>query len=423
VPITFELVDAYSRPCDAWDAVSGERILPIKKTVVTSTGVSPETLLAGEFTVSLWPNDRGSEATFYLCTVKSPGVRQFLAALSSGPAPIAWIDFMAQGAPLTTTDLSALKEFLAQINDSELAAAGSASASAVSAGESASSAAASLVSENAAAGSAVEANNSVIAAAASKDTAISKADESSASADNAAGSALAAAGSEDVATQKAAGASASELNATDKAGIATTKAAEAAGSAGDAADSADAAAQSVITIGGAAQIALDKAATAADRVQTGLDVTAADASATAADASATAADASATAADASATAADASATAADASAALARGETVVQLGNVSGTQVLDMSLGTYFVASAIGPCNWTFINPQPGYTGVTLRLYNGCWLGQIFVGVGWPYGRMPSLTIAGWDRLEFTSDDDWITIDGVISSRNSLVPV
>ncbi len=91
--VSFQLVNTDNKPTDAWDAISGERIAPVKKTVVTDA--------SGEFTVSLWPNDRGSEVTYYLCTSKGYPSTTFRAALASGASALKWIDFMAQGLPLT----------------------------------------------------------------------------------------------------------------------------------------------------------------------------------------------------------------------------------------------------------------------------------------------------------------------------------
>lgn len=95
VDVTFLLVNTSNQPTDAWDVVTGERIAPIKKTVKTSAGGS----------VSLWPNDRGSSdnPTYYRCTVKSPDVRQFLAALPSGDlSPLSWIEFSGNTAPISS---------------------------------------------------------------------------------------------------------------------------------------------------------------------------------------------------------------------------------------------------------------------------------------------------------------------------------
>jgi len=94
IEVSFLLVDIDGVITDVWDTMSGERIAPIKETVVTSG--------LGEFTVSLWPNDRGSFPTYYRCTVKSRNVRSFTAALPSGETTLKWIDFAEQNVPISS---------------------------------------------------------------------------------------------------------------------------------------------------------------------------------------------------------------------------------------------------------------------------------------------------------------------------------
>lgn len=98
-------------------------------------------------------------------------------------------------------------------------------------------------------------------------------------------------------------------------------------------------------------------------------------------------------------------------------ETVVALGNVSGTQALDMSLGTIFTATATGSCTWSFTNPQPGVNSITLQLTNAGVTGQVFTGVKWPYNLMPGLSAAATDLLEFYSIDGWTTIRGLLAGE------
>ncbi|MFZ4857930.1 MAG: hypothetical protein ACOYL3_16190 [Desulfuromonadaceae bacterium] len=99
-------------------------------------------------------------------------------------------------------------------------------------------------------------------------------------------------------------------------------------------------------------------------------------------------------------------------------ENVVPLGNVSGTQTIDLALGSIFTATATGNCTWSFINPQSGVTGITLILHNGGPVGQTFPGVYFPSGFQPSLTAAGRDQIEFFSEDGWNTICGAVSMRD-----
>jgi len=99
-------------------------------------------------------------------------------------------------------------------------------------------------------------------------------------------------------------------------------------------------------------------------------------------------------------------------------ETVVNLGNVSGTQVLNMALGTVFKATATGNCVWSIINPRSYIVGITLVLTNGGVTGQTFPGTYFASGIVPTLTAAGTDILEFFSDDGWATKTGFISARD-----
>ncbi|MFZ4857901.1 MAG: hypothetical protein ACOYL3_16045 [Desulfuromonadaceae bacterium] len=107
----------------------------------------------------------------------------------------------------------------------------------------------------------------------------------------------------------------------------------------------------------------------------------------------------------------------DQTAALAA-ETVVNLGNVSGTQVLNMALGTVFKATATGNCAWTIINPRSYIVGITLVLTNGGVTGQTFPGTYFASGFVPNLTATGTDVIEFFSDDGWVTKTGFISARD-----
>jgi hypothetical protein len=77
VRVTFKLVGADLAPTDVWDAISGERILPLL--------VYTETDSHGEFSVLLWPNDRGEKPTYYECYVSIPGAASFIAYLTDGP--------------------------------------------------------------------------------------------------------------------------------------------------------------------------------------------------------------------------------------------------------------------------------------------------------------------------------------------------
>jgi hypothetical protein len=104
-------------------------------------------------------------------------------------------------------------------------------------------------------------------------------------------------------------------------------------------------------------------------------------------------------------------------------EGIVNLGVVSGTQVLNMDWGTIFIAHATGNCAWTVINPKAALTGITLRLTNGGLVGQTFfsanaVACKFPGHYIPALTPSGTDELEFFSIDGWQTMSGGVSRRD-----
>lgn len=99
--IIFALVGSDDRAAAGWDVAAGERIAPEPVSITTDE--------SGEFSVDLWPNDRGNTTTFYLCQVTGFPSMTFRAALASGATAIKWIDFMAQGVALTPVELSALQ--------------------------------------------------------------------------------------------------------------------------------------------------------------------------------------------------------------------------------------------------------------------------------------------------------------------------
>jgi hypothetical protein len=76
VRVTFKLIGADLIPTDVWDAISGERILPLL--------IYTETDEHGEFRVLLWPNDRGEKPTYYECYVSIPGASKFVCYLTDG---------------------------------------------------------------------------------------------------------------------------------------------------------------------------------------------------------------------------------------------------------------------------------------------------------------------------------------------------
>lgn len=59
--ITFTLVNQSRHPVDAWDNADHSRV---------GGSISTKTDENGEFSVNLWPNDRGDRQTFYLCEIE-----------------------------------------------------------------------------------------------------------------------------------------------------------------------------------------------------------------------------------------------------------------------------------------------------------------------------------------------------------------
>jgi hypothetical protein len=89
---------------DAWDATTGERV---GGTILAYTDS------AGHFTANLWPNDRGNVTTQYLCKVNAPGFVDFLGSMPSGSGAYSWVNFFANGQPLTPAEISLLATHIA----------------------------------------------------------------------------------------------------------------------------------------------------------------------------------------------------------------------------------------------------------------------------------------------------------------------
>lgn len=100
VKITFTLMSPSGLAIDVWDAFSYERVAGLKQVVTDTNGI---------FTIDLWPTDRGSTVSVYLCHVDSPYVQDFMAALpTSSLIPISWVNFMGGALPLPPVPLDAL---------------------------------------------------------------------------------------------------------------------------------------------------------------------------------------------------------------------------------------------------------------------------------------------------------------------------
>ena len=106
VPVTFILVDNVNNTVDTFDIETEERITGFT-TVVTDQN--------GEFSASLWPNDRGEMPTRYLCRV--PNCIDFSASLTHSTLPISWLEFKTSGRPLSALEISVLDK---HITDSDV---------------------------------------------------------------------------------------------------------------------------------------------------------------------------------------------------------------------------------------------------------------------------------------------------------------
>lgn len=98
------------------------------------------------------------------------------------------------------------------------------------------------------------------------------------------------------------------------------------------------------------------------------------------------------------------------------------LGSVTGSVLIDLTLGNFVSATLIGNVTWTFTNPvaSPNVSGFSLELVNGgaytiTWPSS----VRWPGGTAPSLTVSGVDILTFVTDDGGTNWRGAVSMLDS----
>ncbi len=97
VAVTFTLVDANGKRKSGWAAATGERVVG---TVKTTTNAS------GEFSVSLWENDKHTEVTQWLCHIDYLGAADFQASVATSASVLKWIDFFAAGAVLVAATVA-----------------------------------------------------------------------------------------------------------------------------------------------------------------------------------------------------------------------------------------------------------------------------------------------------------------------------
>jgi hypothetical protein len=97
-------------------------------------------------------------------------------------------------------------------------------------------------------------------------------------------------------------------------------------------------------------------------------------------------------------------------------------GSVSGAQSLDLSIATYWSATASAGITWTFANPPASGLGFgfILELTNGGVGTQTWpASVNWPNGSAPTLSATGVDLLVFITRNGGTTWHGRLTSQNS----
>ncbi len=230
VQVSFMLATMTGIPCDVFDAVTGERVVGSVSVVTDANGL---------FSASIWPNDRGSIASQYVCTINYPGAGSFSAGVPSGALPLTWLQFKTSGLPVTPQIVTALTAYIAQM-DADVAAAsvsvasaaGSATSAAVSASTATAQAGIATTGATAATTQAGIAASQATSASGSATSASGSASTATTQASNSAGSATSAANSATTATAQAVIATTGATTATTQAGIATTGAATATAQAG-----------------------------------------------------------------------------------------------------------------------------------------------------------------------------------------------
>lgn len=106
--VQFTLVNAATlEPCSAFDATTGEEISGTKAVTTTS----------GVFSAALWPNDRGTPATKYLCTINAPNFTPFSGIVREEDlSTLDFVDFFSDGQVLTPAQIGLLYEHIADFS-------------------------------------------------------------------------------------------------------------------------------------------------------------------------------------------------------------------------------------------------------------------------------------------------------------------
>lgn len=120
VPLTWELLAADGTRAEAWDGVTFEHVTGV---------VTARTDANGEFSVELWPNNRGTEVSYYRCTASlRPDYPSFTGYVEDIDVPLTWAQFMATQIPVTPGELSQLAAYVQQIEDARAQATAAAAA-------------------------------------------------------------------------------------------------------------------------------------------------------------------------------------------------------------------------------------------------------------------------------------------------------
>lgn len=97
----------------------------------------------------------------------------------------------------------------------------------------------------------------------------------------------------------------------------------------------------------------------------------------------------------------------------------LDLGGISGTKELDLSVAQSYTATITGPIAFTATHAPVGFSGFVLRLTNP---GSAAItwpsGTKWPGGSAPAFTAAGVDLVVLTTHDSGTTWSGVISMKD-----
>jgi hypothetical protein len=106
--VTFTLVDSQGNPTDTFDATDFARICGSTTATTSSTG---------EFTVYLWPNDRGTTNTMYKCTIT--GIAPVMGVMLQALPITTWFLFKTTPNSYTPTQATALTAEIARAQAAE----------------------------------------------------------------------------------------------------------------------------------------------------------------------------------------------------------------------------------------------------------------------------------------------------------------